>query len=87
MHLLEYILHVFVDYLHMQELFVDKIHFFKFLSRSDKARLDQQIIITATRSTRFFESFHPYKEGKIPRRKVEYAVLKKYEVFPGYQSR
>ena len=35
----------------MQELFVDKIHFFKFLSMSDKPRLQQLKIITSTRST------------------------------------
>ena len=38
-------------YLFMQELFVDKIHFFKFLSMSDKPRLHQLKIITSTRST------------------------------------
>ena len=35
----------------MQELFVDKIHFSKFLSMSDKPRLHQLKIITSTRST------------------------------------
>ena len=46
----------------MQGFVIDKIHFFKFLSMSDHARLDQQKVITATRSTDFFESFHQYKE-------------------------
>ena len=35
----------------MQGLFVDKIHFFKFLSMSDKLRLHQLKIVTSTRST------------------------------------
>ena len=35
----------------MEELFVNKIHFFKFLSMSDKPRLHQLKIITSTRST------------------------------------
>ena len=37
----------FVVNLLMQELFVDKIHFFKFLSMSDKSWLDQLNSITA----------------------------------------
>ena len=44
----------------MQELFVDKTNFFKFLFISDKAGLDQLNIITATRSACLSESFHPY---------------------------
>ena len=39
---------VFVVFLLMQELFVDKIHFFKFLFMSDKPWLDQLKVITAT---------------------------------------
>ena len=35
----------------MQELFVGKIHFFKFLSMSDKTRLHQLKIIISSRST------------------------------------
>ena len=35
----------------MQELFVDKIHFFKFLCMSDKPRLHQLNIITSSRSS------------------------------------
>ena len=34
----------------MQELFVDKIHFFKFYSVSDKPQLQQLKFITSTRS-------------------------------------
>ena len=35
----------------MQELFIDKIHFFKFLSMNDKPQLHQLKFITSTRST------------------------------------
>ena len=38
-------------YLFMLELFVDKIHFFKFLSLNDKPRLHQLNIITSSRGT------------------------------------
>ena len=38
-------------YLFMQELFVDKIHFFKFLCMSDKPRLHQLNIINSSRSS------------------------------------
>ena len=62
----------------MQELFVGKIHFFKFLSICDKLRLDQLKIITGTLSSSFSESFYPYKEGEIPTRKDKYSVLRKY---------
>ena len=66
----------------MLELFVDKIHFFKFLSVSDKPRLHQLKIITSTStcSTSTFkllwlsESFHLY--GEIPSRKGKYSVLR-----------
>ena len=40
-------INAFVVNLLMQELFVDKIHFFKFLSMSDKSWLDQLNSITA----------------------------------------
>lgn len=43
----------------MQELLVNKIHFFKFLTKSDKAGLDLLKIITVTHSTGLSESFHP----------------------------
>ena len=39
-------INVFVVYLLIQELFINKIHFFKFLSTSDKPWLDQLKIIT-----------------------------------------
>ena len=35
----------------IQELFVDKIHFFKFFSMVDKPRLQELKIITSNRST------------------------------------
>ena len=38
-------------YLFMQELFVDKIHFFKFLSMSDNQRLHQLKMISSSRIT------------------------------------
>ena len=60
-------------YLLMQELFIDKIHFFKFLSMSDKPRQRQFKVITST-LLRLFESFHLYLE--IPSRKGKYPVLK-----------
>ena len=60
-------------YLLMQEFFIDKIHFFKFLSMSDKPRQRQFKVITST-LLRLFESFHLYLE--IPSRKGKYPVLK-----------
>ena len=44
--------------LFMQELLVNKIHFFKVLTKSDKAGLDLLKIITVTHSTSLSESFH-----------------------------
>ena len=44
-------------YLFIQELFVDKIHFFKFLSMSDKRRLHQLNIVTSSRSSTVNTSF------------------------------
>ena len=41
----------FFVYLLMQELFVSKIHFFKFLSKSEKPQLHQLKIFSTTRST------------------------------------
>ena len=65
-------------YLFMQELFVDKIHFFKFLCMSDKPRLHQLNIITSSRSRYKLpwlpEYFHSY--GEIPSRKGKYPILK-----------
>ena len=67
---------VFVVYLVIQELFVDKIHLLKCISVSDKLWLDQLKIIAATRGANFSESFHMYKEGKIPARKGKHPVLR-----------
>ena len=59
----------------MQELFVDKIHFFKFLSVSDKSQLHQLKFITPTRSKVqaslavwifLFVRENTIKEGEIP---------------------
>ena len=63
----------------MQELFVDKMHFFKFLSMSDEPRLHQLKIITSCSTvqaslTGLPECFHPYRE--IPSRKGKYPVLR-----------
>ena len=74
----------------MQELFVDTIHFFKFLSMSDKPRLHQLKIITSSRSTVqasltawMFSSLqgNTIKEGGIP------YVENKYKASPTYQAR
>ena len=62
----------------MQELIVSKIPFFKFLSTSDKPRLDQFTTITASCSASLSESFQPYKEGEIPTPKEKYAVFRAY---------
>ena len=62
-------------YLLMQELFVVKIHFFKFLSMSDKLQLHQLKTITSTRSSVQasptvlifpFKQGNNAKEGKYP---------------------
>ena len=63
----------------MQELFVDKIHFFKLLCMSDKPRLHRLNIITSSRSSRYKlpwlpEYFHSY--GETPSRKGKYSILK-----------
>ena len=75
----------------MQELFVDKIHFFKSLSMSDKPRLHQLKIITSSRSstvqaslTAWMFSFvrgNTIKEGEIP------YVENKCKASPTYQAR
>ena len=73
-----------------QELFHDKIHFFKFLSMSDKLPLRQLKIITATRSrvqavlTIWVVPYvqgNTIKEGEIP------YVENKYKDSPTYQTR
>ena len=65
-------------YLFIQELFVYKIHFFKFLCMSGKPRLHQLNIITYSRSRCKLpwlpEYFHSY--GEIPSRKRKYPMLK-----------
>ena len=74
----------------MSELFVNKIHFFKFLSMSDKLRLHQLKIITFSRSTvqasltawKFSSVLgNNIKEGEIP------YVENKYISSPTYQAR
>ena len=71
---------VIFAYLFMQGIFIDKIHFFKFLSMSDKPRLHQLKSITSSRSSkvkasRLPECFHPY--GKIPSRKGKYPMVRR----------
>ena len=65
-------------YLFMQEHFVDKIHFFKFLSMSDKPRLHQLNIITSSHSWYKLlwlpEYFHSYRE--ILSRKGKYPMMR-----------
>ena len=65
-------------YLFMQELFINKIYFFKFLCMSDKPRLHQLNIITSSRSRYKLPwlpgYFHSY--GEIPSRKGRYPILK-----------
>ena len=59
----------------MQELFVDKIHFFKFLSMNDNPQLHQLKFITSTRSTEQASlCFHLYR--KTPSRKGKYPMLR-----------
>ena len=74
----------------MQELFFDKIYFFKFLSMSDKPRLYQLKIITSSHSTVqvsltawMFSSVweNTIKEGEIP------YFENKYKASPTYQAR
>ena len=78
------------DYPFMQELFVDKLHYFKFLSMSDKPRLRQLKTITSSRSTVLasltawmFWSVgrNTIKEGEMPH------VKNKYKASPIYQAR
>ena len=62
----------------MQELFFDKLHFFKFLCMSDKPRLHQLNIIISSRIRNKLpwppEYFHSY--GEIPSKKGKYPILK-----------
>ena len=66
-------------YLLMQELFVDKIHFFKLFSMRDKPRMHQLKIITSTGSAvkafLAIKTFHLY--GEIPSKKGKYPVLRR----------
>ena len=75
----------------MQELFVDIIDFFKFLSMSDKPQLHQLKIIASSRSSTVQASLTAWmfssirgdtiKEGEIP------YVENKYKTSPTYQAR
>ena len=73
----------------MQEFFLDKIHFFKFLFMSDKPRLYQLKIITPSSTVQasltawMFSSIrgNTINEGEIP------YVDNKYETSPTYQAR
>ena len=58
----------------MQELFVDKIHFFKFLSMSGKPRR-HQLNITSSRST-VQASLTVWMFSSIPTRKGKYRILR-----------
>ena len=71
---------IFVN-LFMQELFVDKIHFFKYLSMSDKPRMHRLkiVVYNSTRRIQYklpwlHEYFHPYRD--IPSRKGKYPLLR-----------
>ena len=62
-------MNVFVFYLLIKKLFVDNIHFFKFLSMTDKTitrPAKNYYYYSYSRGTSFSESFHRYKEGKYP---------------------
>ena len=73
----------------MQELFVDKIHFFKFFSMVDKLRLHQLKIITSTRSTvqAFLTAwmFPSVQRDSINKGEIPY-VENKYKASPTYQA-
>ena len=85
MHLLEYLLYHkstykchFSVYLLVQELFVDKIHVFKFLSVREKPRLLQlkiiSLLVVQYKLLWLSKSFHPY--GEITSRKGKYPLLR-----------
>ena len=66
-------------YVLMLELFVDKIHFFKFLSMCDKPRLHQLNIITSShistvQASLLPECFHLF--GEIPSKKGKYPMFR-----------
>ena len=60
-------INVFVVFLFVQELFIDKIHIFMYFSMSDKLLLDQLKFITATSAILVVQ---------IPTRKEKYPVLR-----------
>ena len=77
-------------YLFMQEHFVDKIHFFKFLSMSDKPRLHQLKIISSSRSSTVQASliawmFSSVRGNTIKEGKISYVELK-YKTSSTYQA-
>ena len=77
-------------FLFMQELFIDKIHFFKFLCMSGKSQLHQLNVITSSRSstvqaflTAWIFSFvrgNTIKEGEIPYVENKYKTLPTYSI-------
>ena len=71
-------INVFVIYFLMQELFVNKIHFFKFLSTSDKPWLEQLKIITILLFVERFSSIGN-KEGEVPCAKNKYEASATYQ--------
>ena len=62
----------------MQKLFVDKIHFFKFLSMSVKPRLHQLKTITSSRITQYKLPWLPecFQHREIPSGKGKYSMLR-----------
>ena len=74
----------------MQELFVDKLRFFKFLSMSDKPRLHQLKAITSSDSSTVQASltawmFSSVQGNTIKERDIPY-VENKYKTSPTYQA-
>ena len=60
----------------MQELFINTIHCFKFLSMSDKPQLHQLKAITLSRSTQYKLLSLPECFQEIPSRKRKYSMLR-----------
>ena len=73
-------INVFVVFLFVQELFIDKIHIFKYFSMSDKLLLDQLKFITATSAILVVQTSLNLsvrtRKGEIPTRKGKYPVLR-----------
>ena len=75
----------------MQELFANKIHFFKFLSTSDKQYLDQLKIITLLLLVSWYKLLlevplvqgrgNTNKEGEIPCAKNKCKALATYQAY------